>query len=186
LNSCLAKDTDERWQSPLDLKWELERIKNGPQASSTAPSQWRFSKWPWVRGGWNVHTGFCRPKAPRQGGDALRDPRARRSNLRLCHPHVSPDGGKIAFVATGADRKTMLRVRPLDAEEARPLAGTEDANGIPVIWSPDSRYLAFASGAKLKKIEATGGPRKRCATSRLPARESGFRTIEFFLPVWEP
>ncbi len=47
-------------------------------------------------------------------------------------------------------------IRPLDAEEARPLAGTEGATD--GIWSPDSRFLAFASGGKLKKIEATGGP----------------------------
>lgn len=72
-------------------------------------------------------------------------------------PAVSPDGRKIAFVATGADRKTMLWVRSLDAEEARPLAGTEDVVNAP-FWSPDSRFLAFASGGKLKKVEATGGP----------------------------
>jgi eukaryotic-like serine/threonine-protein kinase len=70
---------------------------------------------------------------------------------------VSPDGRKIAFIATGADRKSMLWVRPLDTEEARPLAGTEDATGFP-FWSPDSRFLAFASGGKLKRIESAGGP----------------------------
>jgi Tol biopolymer transport system component/predicted Ser/Thr protein kinase len=71
-------------------------------------------------------------------------------------PVVSRDGRKIAFIATGADRKPMIWVRSLDAEEARPLAGTEDAYG--PFWSPDSRFLAFASGGKLKKIGATGGP----------------------------
>jgi eukaryotic-like serine/threonine-protein kinase len=69
---------------------------------------------------------------------------------------VSPDGRKIAFIATGADRKPMLWVRSLDSEEARPLTGTEDA-GDP-FWSPDSRFLAFQSGTKLKRIEAEGGP----------------------------
>jgi Tol biopolymer transport system component len=47
----------------------------------------------------------------------------------------------------------------MDAEDARPLPGTEDATAEdPPIWSPDSRYLAFASAGKLKKIEAAGGP----------------------------
>ena len=51
----------------------------------------------------------------------------------------------------------MLWVRSLDTEEARPLAGTENAEPR-LFWSPDSRFLAFVSGGKLKKIEATGGP----------------------------
>ena len=73
-------------------------------------------------------------------------------------PVVSPDGRKLAFIATGADRKPMIWVRSLDTEEARPLAGTEAADQNTLIWSPESRYLAFVSGAKLKKIEAAGGP----------------------------
>ncbi len=73
-------------------------------------------------------------------------------------PVVSPDGRKIAFIAAAADRKPMLWVRPLDAEEARPLAGTEDAERNVLFWSADSRSLAFANGGRLKKIEATGGP----------------------------
>lgn len=69
---------------------------------------------------------------------------------------LSPDGRKLAYAATAAGRKPMLWVRSLDSEEARPLAGTEGGYG--PIWSPDSRFLAFASGGKLKEIEATGGP----------------------------
>jgi Tol biopolymer transport system component/predicted Ser/Thr protein kinase len=78
------------------------------------------------------------------------------ANTTLGDLAVSPDGRKIAFVATAADRKPMLWVRSLDSDEARPLAGTEDA-GYP-FWSPDSRFIAFWSGEKLKRIEAAGGP----------------------------
>jgi len=95
-------------------------------------------------------------------------------------PKVSPDGHKIAFVATGADRKPMLRVRSLDAEEAQALAGTEDAT-VYLFWSPDSRFLAFGSGGKLKKIEATGARRKRSATLRPSSGDFGPRTTGFFL-----
>ena len=90
-------------------------------------------------------------------------------------PVVSPDGRKIAFVVTGADRKAMLWVRSLDSEEARPLAGTEDARGDP-IWSPDSRFLAFASGGKLKRIEAAGGPAQTLCDAPTFAR--GFWTSD--------
>ena len=68
---------------------------------------------------------------------------------------VSPDGRRLAFIATDATGKTLLWVRPLDALVAQPLAGTDDA--IHPFWSPDSRFIGFFAGAKLKKIEVTGG-----------------------------
>src|SRR5262249_43852499 len=68
---------------------------------------------------------------------------------------VSPDGRRIAFLAM-TDGKPMIWVRPLNALAAQPLLGTE-ASVFP-FWSPDSRYLAFFSGGKLKKIDISGGP----------------------------
>ncbi len=87
---------------------------------------------------------------------------------------VSPDGRKIAFVATGADRKPMLWVRSLDSEGARPLTGTEDADA--PFWSPDSRFLGFASEGKLKRIEAAGGPAQTLCDA--PTFAGGFWTSD--------
>jgi serine/threonine protein kinase len=72
---------------------------------------------------------------------------------------VSPNGRTLAFIATGANGRTQLWVRSLDSLEARPLPGTEDANGLP-FWSPDSRTIIFGTepGYQMKKIEAAGGP----------------------------
>jgi eukaryotic-like serine/threonine-protein kinase len=39
---------------------------------------------------------------------------------------------------------------------AKPLEGTEGATR-PPFWSPDSRFLGFMSGGKLKKVDITGG-----------------------------
>jgi len=50
----------------------------------------------------------------------------------------------------------MLWLRPLDSATARPLAGTE--GGAFPFWSPDSRYIAFFSGGKLRKIDLNGTP----------------------------
>jgi serine/threonine protein kinase/Tol biopolymer transport system component len=69
---------------------------------------------------------------------------------------VSPDGRRLAFIATDATGKRLLWVRPLDALVAQPLAGTDDA--IQPFWSPDSRFIGFFAGGKLKKIEVMGGP----------------------------
>jgi eukaryotic-like serine/threonine-protein kinase len=69
---------------------------------------------------------------------------------------LSPDGRRLAVVATDASGRTMLWIRPLDTIVAQPLAGTEDAT-FP-FWSPDSRFIAFVAQNKLKKIDVSGGP----------------------------
>jgi Tol biopolymer transport system component len=45
----------------------------------------------------------------------------------------------------------------MDSLEAHPIEGTEGAAAFP-FWSPDSRWIAFESGGKLKKIDTEGGP----------------------------
>lgn len=70
-------------------------------------------------------------------------------------PVLSPDGGSIAFLATGSDGKNMIWVRPLNAPEAHMLASTDGAT-FP-FWSPDSRSLGFFAGGKLKTIDLNGG-----------------------------
>jgi hypothetical protein len=69
---------------------------------------------------------------------------------------VSPDGQRIAFVAAGADGRSLLWVRSLDTLTAQPLEGTEGATG--PFWSPDSGFLGFFADGKLKKIDISGGP----------------------------
>jgi Tol biopolymer transport system component len=72
---------------------------------------------------------------------------------------VSPDGHQIAFFATGPDGAQRLWIRSLDSIEARPLPGSESTpDPAPFFWSPDSRYIAFDAGGKLKKIDISGGP----------------------------
>ena len=73
------------------------------------------------------------------------------------HIALSPDGRTLAFAATtDTTGKTMLWVRPLNALAARAISATEGA-AFP-FWSPDSRYIGFFAGGKLKKIDASGGP----------------------------
>jgi Tol biopolymer transport system component len=78
------------------------------------------------------------------------------NNLKL-----SPDGRKLAFLAASSTTSagsvgTRLRlwVHFLESGESRDLA---PAGGW-LFWSPDSRFIGYTWGNKLKKIEATGGP----------------------------
>jgi hypothetical protein len=69
---------------------------------------------------------------------------------------LSPDGRRLAYIAADATGRTMLWVRPLDSLAGQPLPGTDDANA--PFWSPDSRFIAFFADAKVKRIDAAGGP----------------------------
>jgi serine/threonine protein kinase/Tol biopolymer transport system component len=74
---------------------------------------------------------------------------------------ISPDGRWLAFAgARGPDNVARIWVRGIDSLETRPLEGTENPLAVAslVFWSPDSKFLAFAAGGKLKKIEIAGGP----------------------------
>ena len=68
---------------------------------------------------------------------------------------VSPDGRNIVFVA-GAPPAYQIWLRPVAALAARPIPGTE--GGTFPFWSPDSRFIGFFAGGKLKKVAIAGGP----------------------------
>jgi serine/threonine protein kinase len=68
---------------------------------------------------------------------------------------ISPDGHYVA-IAAAANGKQQLWLRALDAIQALPMLGTDDAK-FP-FWSPDSRYIGFFAQGELKKIAVNGGP----------------------------
>jgi serine/threonine-protein kinase len=68
---------------------------------------------------------------------------------------LSPDGTRIAFMATDADGKPRLATRMLDQAEFVPLSGT-DAAFFP-FFSPDGQWIGFSADGKLKKVAVQGG-----------------------------
>jgi serine/threonine protein kinase/Tol biopolymer transport system component len=67
---------------------------------------------------------------------------------------ISPDGQRIAYIAQPQGDNRALWIRPVGAETAQKLAGTDKLTG-GALWSPDNRYIAFISDGKLKKIDVT-------------------------------
>jgi hypothetical protein len=57
---------------------------------------------------------------------------------------LSPDGRRLAMVASDSTGRSMLWVRPLDGRIAQPLGGTDGAKY--PFWSADSRFVAFLAG----------------------------------------
>jgi eukaryotic-like serine/threonine-protein kinase len=76
---------------------------------------------------------------------------------------LSPDGRFLAFRAAQGEKR-FLYLRPLNALDAQPLPGTDNAN-FP-FWSPDSKSIGFFADGKLKRVEISGGsPVTLCESS---------------------
>ncbi len=72
---------------------------------------------------------------------------------------LSPDGRTLAYLATGPDGVLRVWVQSLSSLEPKLLSGTEVLGGDPPpFWSPDSKFVAFYSGEKLKKTDLKGNP----------------------------
>jgi Tol biopolymer transport system component len=167
IRTCLAKDPDDRFQSPHDVKLALELVAGGAgelQAQSHAKR-----RAPWLapalvvallaallyayfathssaapeervyRFSVSAPNGSTYPGLGEGGGFAL-----------------SPDGRRLAFEATTPDGRTFLWLRALDSENAELLAGSE--GGEYPFWSPDGRSLAFFADGKLKRADLPNGP----------------------------
>ena len=69
---------------------------------------------------------------------------------------LSPDGSMIVFSARQVTGAYQLYLRSVSEGEAHALSGTD--SGHYPFWSPDSEWIGFVAGGKLKKIKAAGGP----------------------------
>ena len=86
---------------------------------------------------------------------------------------ISPNGRHLAYGGAGTDGIARLWVRDFPTLEPRSLSGTESnsRNTLPLFWSPDSAFLAYASGGQLMKVGVSGGaPQPVC---QLPAAAVG-------------
>ena len=67
---------------------------------------------------------------------------------------LSPDGQKLAYVAQAPGGKPSLWIRPLNSLDGKRVDDSDEA-AYP-FWSPDSRYVAFFSRGKLRKLDTSG------------------------------
>jgi serine/threonine protein kinase len=167
VRTCLAKDSEDRWQSAHDIASELSWIAQaGSQASVAAPVllrrrsrervAWIIAAAAVLVAAWLGLSQLRHTAAPERPVRLSLSAPPKASFEFLDHLQVSPDGLRVAFVAYLPGGKRQLWVRPLDSLSSRALAGTEGARDL--FWSPDSRFLGFFADGKLKKIGATGGP----------------------------
>jgi serine/threonine protein kinase len=165
VRACLEKDPDERIQTARDVRLHLRWIaEGGSQAgvpallSARRRSRERLA-WMLVAGTGAaaaalaiLHFGFPAP-APQTLRFEVSPPSSVQTQDS---PRISPDGHTLAYNATDSTGTSRIWIRPLGALVAQALPGTDGANR--PFWSPDSRYLAFTGGGKLRKISVSGGP----------------------------
>lgn len=171
VKTCLAKDPDERWQTAHDLKLQLQWIaEGGSQAGVPAPvsAKRKYRELTLaavvmvatlaaiVLGVLYVRRAPAQPQVIRAYLKMAPDSDLTSYNGGTGGFAISPDGTRVAYVASTKEGKAVLWVRSLDSLQAQPLEGTDGA--VLPFWSPDSRFIGFFADGKMKKIEATGGP----------------------------
>ncbi|MEO5988176.1 MAG: protein kinase [Candidatus Eisenbacteria bacterium] len=165
VRACLEKDPEERIQTARDVRLHLRWIaEGGSQAGVPAPvaarrrSRERLA-WMLVAAASVaavalavIHFGFP-PPPPQTLRFQVTTPNTVQSQGS---PRISPDGRTIAYNATDSTGASRIWVHPLGSLVAQVLPGTEGARR--PFWSPDSRFIGFVAGGKMKKISLTGGP----------------------------
>ena len=177
LSRCLQKEPRRRLQAIGEARIALDEYKENSDASilMTAPllpaePTWkRYLPWGVAAGlglvalvslvGWLTSSG---------GGDnapvRLRvqlDAKAEIFTGRGAGAVLSPDGKRIAYVATSEGGERQLYVRSLDQLDGTSLSGTREA--IDPFFSPDGQWISFFTETELKKVSVFGGaPLKLC------------------------
>ena len=164
VSRCLAKDPEDRWHTARDVAAELQWVAQGgskvglPAVVSGRRKVREHVAWAACAVATVAAIGFAvawNRRAP-EPAPVVRFPLVTPAAVQNPSPPVvSPDGRNIVF-AGDADGKRLIWIRPLDALEARSLPGTEGV--LRPFWSPDSRFVAFVAGNKLKKVDISGGP----------------------------
>jgi eukaryotic-like serine/threonine-protein kinase len=166
VKKCLAKEPEKRWQAASDLADELKWIADGTSqdgmpaiiANQKAGERVAWSSAIIILFAALVLTFAYFHRVPTQQATSKVSvlPPASAVISSDSAPAISPDGRRLAFVARDSSGKSLLWIRSLDSLAAQALDGTEEARE--PFWSPDSRFIGFFSQAKVKKVDASGGP----------------------------
>jgi len=167
IRRCLAKEPDDRWQSTRDLSFELKSIsaEESLTAGSSAPAIRGGNLRSWL--GWCIAAIFAisivvllarswsiPPPSQQTTKSSILAPDGKEFD-RWGTAAISPDGKYIVFSAVTPGWNGQLYLRRIDSLSSKPLPGTEGAQN--PFWSPDSKWIGFGAGSKLRKISVDGG-----------------------------
>ena len=156
---CLQKDPRKRLRDIGD--WEAYLGES--EATSDVPLQANARPAMWTAAAALVFAGFLAfihfREKPAAAPEAVRFEIPQPANMSFGRAvALSPDGHKIAFVASQAGAERQIWIRSLDAVGMHPLPGTENVAGTP-FWSWDSRYLVFTARGQAPEDRCIRRPR---------------------------
>ena len=166
LKRCLEKDPQKRLRDIGDAMALLEEALPPSAAPATVAPPSRLGKLTWVVAALAMMAAgaiaFVHFRETQPVAETVRFTAAIPENVNFTIIGIftlSPDGRKLAFSATGSDGVPRIWIRSMDSLTAQQVPGSETSPTLAALfWSPDSRFIAFQSEGKLKKIDTTGGP----------------------------
>jgi serine/threonine protein kinase len=165
---CLAKDPDDRWQSMADIGHQLRWVMTAPMAP-VVPRRARVRGWIYAAALMSVGAAAIAivvwmpvSRTPSVPAAPLKLAVPPAAGLTLTpfgsfgNPHfaLSPDGSKLAFVASAPRRPPSLWIRHLDSRATQEIPGSDDASA--PFWSSDSRAIGFFAVGRLRTIALNG------------------------------
>jgi Tol biopolymer transport system component len=190
IQRCLRKDPDRRFQHMVDLKIELQEVKEeseSGQGASAVPARRRRR--------WRPLVGFVAAITLVVGGGLLW--RSMRVEIPPplvvpltstpgveTEPTFSPDGNQVAFAWQGEKQDNWdIWMIDVDAGSPRRLTSAPD-NNMPT-WSHDGRFVYFTSNRtgtfEVWRVPASGGPEERVTQTggRLANESTDGKTLFF-------
>ena len=178
VNTCLAKEPAERWQSAHEVARELRWVGQGGGASLKEQGPAASQKWRFWAGAIAVVVAaialtlagayYAMRPAPGQVLTVSVVPPAGVIPATIGRngpPQISPDGSRVAFVGCPTTQSAESLVgstacsvwlQSLRSREVHEVQGTNGSNA--PFWSSDGREIAFFAEGKLKAVPADGGP----------------------------
>jgi eukaryotic-like serine/threonine-protein kinase len=156
IRKCLEKNPDDRWHCAHDLSTQLKWIANSNSQPVATIQKEKRTNW-YERLGWIAAIAVLAALLFQYA--SKRPPEIMPISMTISPPQnsvfdstiaVSPDGRRLAFVATDSSGKNQIWIRGLDSLNNRALSGTDGAEY--PFWSPDGNSLGFFAGGKLKRI----------------------------------
>jgi eukaryotic-like serine/threonine-protein kinase len=178
VQTCLAKEPAERWQSAHEVARELLWVRQSdfernPTQAATKTERLRSSG-VWIAvvvaamGMTLAGTYYAMRSTPSPRWTVsvlLRAGVVPATTLRNGPPQISPDGSRVVFIGcpTAQSAESLVGstecsvwLQSLRSRELHEIPGTNGSNA--PFWSPDGNEIAFFNGGKLKAVLADGGP----------------------------